>query len=387
LAALAGAVVLAAVGCQPLAYPGHESATYAGPEHWLCRPDKADDLCRTGDQTATAVQADGSLSTVPFRPARHPSVDCFAIYGTVSQDTTGNSDLDWAPGEEGLAVRADIARFSGACRVFAPVYHQITVPALADGRATSDPSINERAYADVLDAWKEYIAHHNHGRGFILVGHSQGAVHLVRLLREQIEPDPQLRSHFVSAYVSGRPAVGLTGGDVGGDYQSPVCTRFAQTGCVVQWSTYSSTGPPGPFGFFGRDPAPGVPAKCANPAALVDPTAAPDAKRWSTPYIPQEGFGTPPSGPWVDPAFGTVTTPFVTLPRFAEVQCVARNGYHWLEVTEHGDPADPRVDDVGGQIPGLAPELTGIHLMDFDIQFGQLVQLAWIQGLSWSLTH
>jgi hypothetical protein len=33
------------------------------------------------------------------------------------------------------------------------------------------------------------------------------------------------------------------------------------------------------FALFGRDPVPGVPAKCANPAALADPTASPDAER------------------------------------------------------------------------------------------------------------
>jgi hypothetical protein len=79
--------------------------------------------------------------------------------------------------------------------------------------------------------------------------------------------------------------------------------------------------------------------------------------------MPVGGFGTPPPGPWVDPAYGTVTTPFVKLPRFVELQCVGRNG------------------------PLLPPELTGIHLLDFTIQMGDLVKLARIQGFVHLLTH
>jgi hypothetical protein len=381
--ALVAALALGAAGCwpqhpQPPGGGGYESPTYGPTTHWLCRPDKADDLCR-GGQDATVVHADGHLVRERWRPALLPPVDCFYVYGTVSSDPGLNSDFVVSPDEEELIAGYQAVRFRSSCRVFAPVYRQVTGTALADGRATADPSGLENAYADVLDAFREYVAHHNRGRGFVLLGHSQGSSILVRLLREEIEPNPRLRDRFVSAYVPGRLAIGLTGGDLGGSYDSPVCSRFGQVGCVVSWSTYRSTVPPGPFAFFGRDPFPGQPAACANPAALLDPTATPTSKRWLTPYLPTGELGAPPPGPWVDPAYGTVTTPFVKLPRLVEAQCVGRNGYHWLEATVHGDPADPRVDDIGGEM-NLPPDITGLHLLEYNLMLGDLVRLVRVQG-------
>ncbi len=39
-------------------YPGYESAIYADPAHWLCRPD-VDDVC-DHDLDATVVRANGT---------------------------------------------------------------------------------------------------------------------------------------------------------------------------------------------------------------------------------------------------------------------------------------------------------------------------------------
>lgn len=376
---LAVALMLGASGCWSSPPPaGGGSTTYGPTTNWLCRPDKWDDVCR-GGQDATVVHADGDLDRERWRPSVLPPVDCFYVYGTVSNDPGLNADLVPSATEEVLITRYQAARFRSSCRVFAPLYRQVTSTALADGRAVADPSGFEVAYASVREAWREYVARHNRGRGFVLMGHSQGSSLLVRLLREEIEPNARLRDRFVSAYVPGRLAIGLTGGDLGGFYDSPVCTRYRQVGCVVSWSTYRSTVPPGPLAFFGRDPFPDVPAACANPAALLDPSAAPTDSRWLTPYLPVGGLGSPPSGPWVDPAYGTVTTPFVTLPRLVEARCVGRNGYRWLEATFHGDPADPRVDDIGGRM-ALPEDITGLHLLEYNLMLGDLVRLVRVQG-------
>ena len=37
-------------------------------------------------------------------------------------------------------------------------------------------------YDDVVDAWNYYLAHENHGRGVVLVGHSQGSGVLTGLI-------------------------------------------------------------------------------------------------------------------------------------------------------------------------------------------------------------
>jgi hypothetical protein len=384
---LVGALLLGAAACEPLADEDYDSANYAGTQNWLCRPDKADNLCRTSDQGTTVVKADGTNWVEQWRPTSLPLVDCFYVYGTVSQDPGLNADFN--PLEEPGVVELQAARFGSACRVFVPLYRQVTATALTNGTA-GDPRAFAVAYGDVLDSFREYLAHHNHGRGFVLIGHSQGQVMLNALLKREIEPDPQLRSRLVSAYLAGAAMQVQPGTDTGSDFTTPVCSRFAQTGCLVPWGTYRSTIPPGPLGLYGRDDlAHGLEAACVNPAALADPLAGPDDKRWATPY-----FGTgdgPVSGdPWVDRAFGTVSTPFVKTPRFVETECVSRPGYHYLEATIHGDPADPRVDDIGGDfvVPDrVTPDMGGLHLQDINIVLGDLIRLTWIQGLSWALTH
>lgn len=79
-----------------------------------------------------------------------------------------------------------------------------------------------------------------------------------------------------------------------------------------------------------------------------------------------------PPPDWVDPAKGvTITTPFVTLPRFVEAECAAHEGLVYLSLVVNGDPADPRIDDIGGD---LTPEW-GMHLIDVNVVMGDLVKV------------
>jgi alpha-beta hydrolase superfamily lysophospholipase len=65
--------------------------------------------------------------------------------------------------------------------VYAPIYPQLTIPAInTPGGVT--PEGSAQAYVGVLTAFEEYLALYNHGRGFVLLGHSQGsAMPLARL--------------------------------------------------------------------------------------------------------------------------------------------------------------------------------------------------------------
>ncbi|MDL9947370.1 DUF3089 domain-containing protein [Gordonia sp. ABSL11-1] len=55
------------------------------------------------------------------------------------------------------------------------------------------PNVADR---DVLAAWNAYVAQ-NTGRGVILIGHSQGAFMLRKLIREQIDPQPRVPTAVV----------------------------------------------------------------------------------------------------------------------------------------------------------------------------------------------
>ncbi|HWP65741.1 MAG TPA: DUF3089 domain-containing protein [Candidatus Limnocylindria bacterium] len=352
-------------------YPGYVSAVYTDPATWLCRGD-GDDVC-DHDLDATVVRPNGRTAVQRFRAARRPKIDCFYAYPTISMDPTGNSDFTPGIDEELFVVRQQAARLGAVCRVFAPIYRQVTLPALLSILAGDPLDIdNALADADLLDAWKHYIANDNDGRGVLLIGHSQGASRLTTLLRNEIDPNPDLRARLVSAVLLGTNFQVPVGADVGGDLQNiPLCRSPKQTGCVISYASFRSTAPPPPNSLFGRARAEGLQAACTNPAKLAGGTGR------LVPYFPTAGR-TLPIFPilepdWVDPARGVeITTPFVTLPKFLDAECAESNGHVYLSLIVHGDPDDPRIDDIGGD---LTPEW-GMHLIDANVAMGNLVRIA-----------
>src|SRR5262249_28343349 len=136
---------------------------------------------------------------------------------------------------------------------------------------------------------------------------------------------------------------------------------------------------------FGRSLGPGLKAACTNPAALG---GAAGTSGTLHPYFPTDGRTLPilpPTHPvWVDPARGVeITTPFVSLPGFVHAECDEHIGFVSLALTVHGDPSDPRIDNIGGD---LTPEW-GMHLIDANVAMGDLVALARTQGRAWRHRH
>src|SRR5262245_51030783 len=92
---------------------------------WLCKPGQQDNPCR--ESQATTVYADDGTTHVetPVNP-ENPPVDCFYVYPTVSGQQTTNADK--SKDDELYAIaRYQAARYSTQCRVFAPVYRQLTL--------------------------------------------------------------------------------------------------------------------------------------------------------------------------------------------------------------------------------------------------------------------
>jgi len=94
---------------------------------WLCRPNTRD-AC-AASQDATIVAVNGTLTRETFHPAKNPPIDCFYVYPTVSNEPAGNSDLI-ITGAERSVVNTQFARFASKCRLFAPMYRQVTLTAL-----------------------------------------------------------------------------------------------------------------------------------------------------------------------------------------------------------------------------------------------------------------
>jgi hypothetical protein len=364
-------------------YPGYRSELYSKPESWLCRPDK-DDVC-DHDLDATIVRASGQTRVERWRAASNPKIDCFYVYPTISTDRTGNSDLVPGDDEELFVVRQQAARLGAECRVFAPIYRQVTLTALT-GRLSGNPipSSSELAYADVRDAWKHYIANDNRGRGVVLIGHSQGAGHLTALIRNEIDPNPELRNRLVSAMLLGTSLQVPDGEEVGGDFQNvPLCSSRTATGCAIAYASFRADAPPPANSLFGAARQEGWQAACVNPAALAGGSGV------LHPYLPTDGRSLPitPAGEpidWVDPSLGiAIRTSFVALPDFVEAECAEHDGFHYLAITVDGDPSDPRIDDIGGD---LTPEW-GLHLVDVNLAMGDLVSLVASQGRAWCAAH
>jgi hypothetical protein len=353
--------VPAGLGCPaPATLDGRPD--YANPAAWVCRPG-AEEVC-TKDLDALAVDAAGVRTPAPFVAAKDPAIDCFYVYPTVSHQPGRYADMTADP-EVIRAAHAQAGRFAAKCRLFAPIYRQLTLAALFSRKPTDAPLSFDPAYEDVRAAWRSYLARDNHGRGVVLIGHSQGTILLQRLLREEIDGKADQKV-LVSALLGGNPGFGVPAGkDVGGTLKSiRLCHAKDQTGCVVTWSTYLADDTASPL-VFGRSPAPpGQVAACVNPAALGGGRAPVKAY-----------FHKPSVAPAEDP-------PYVEAVGQMSAECVNDLGGATLRVTiEPGPGAEPLKTLIAHstiQYPGW-----GLHLLDFSIPQGDLVDLVGAQSDAW----
>ena len=363
-----GAAVLA--GLALAASPGTDAAGAASVHRvvassdstvWLCRPGQVNDPC-AGDLSVTSVSSSGATSSEPNAPASSSKFDCFYVYPTSSPQKTPNANLKIQPQEIGAAL-SQAAQFSRVCNVWAPMYRQRTQADLLKGLG-SDPTADQVAYASVLSGWKDYLAHDNHGRPIIFIGHSQGAAMLIRLLHNVIDPSAQLRHLMVSAIILGGNVQVPTGKTVGGSFSHiPTCTSGTQVGCVIAYSSFGSTPPSDSL--FGR-PGQGVSLQSQQTTARGEQVACVNPVNFSTRTAPLSPIFLTATSP--TPGVN-VTTPFVAFPGLYTAQCESRGGATWLQinVTKSGTE-----DDRPTLTANLGPTW-GLHLGDVNLALGNLV--------------
>jgi Protein of unknown function (DUF3089) len=166
---------------------------------WLCRPGVANDPCAPSLKTTRISNSGQSLGVIDPKPVKRPKADCLYVYPTVSDQQTENANLTIDPEERSVALY-QAARYSQYCRVFAPMYRQVTLAGIA-GQVSPDAA--QIAYRSALSGWKTYLRKFNDGRPFILIGHSQGTFILRRLIASQIDLKRSLRRRLVSAILLG----------------------------------------------------------------------------------------------------------------------------------------------------------------------------------------
>lgn len=198
---------------------------YASPTAWIARPD--------------ILQGNPSQWTPADWPPPTANPRGAAVF-YVHPTTYLERDRWNAPIEESgdtefrtrLFVEGQASAFNSAGDVWAPRYRQAAFGAFlldsADARKALD-----LAYADVAAAFDQFLSRAG-DRPIILAGHSQGALHLERLIKEKVAGKP-IAKRILAAYVVGwpistiadLPALGL-----------PPCAAADQTGCILSWLSF-----------------------------------------------------------------------------------------------------------------------------------------------------
>ena len=360
--ALAVTAVVAALGIAA----GSARATV-----WLCKPGMKPDPCNPGLSTtvynAPLTQAIGVQHP---KAKRNPPIDCFYVYPTVSDEKTANSDLQIQSTEQSIALY-QASRYSQYCRVYAPMYRQVTLAGagIAGPQSGSKPN-PALGVSDVTKALETYLKRYNHGRGFVLIGHSQGSGVLESVIAKVVDRKPAVRKRLLSAILMGGNVLVKGNTGIGGDFKHiPACRRATQLGCVIAFSTFDQPVPSDsmfgrPVNPLGTAPPKGDEVLCTNPANLAGGSGLLDPIQPSAPFAPGSTIALGLSVlKWKVPA---PTTVYWTSPGSYTARCEDSNGAHVLEVTARN----------GAQTPTPAPTPAwGLHLLDANLSLGNLISI------------
>ena len=228
---------------------------YARADMWFARPDKP------GNPALWTPEG--------FEPAANPPAAVFFVHPTSFLDRSRwNAPLDDrdANNRAELFLRGQASAFNSVGQVWAPRYRQATFGAFLTSKAQAQQAL-DFAYRDVLAAFDAFLGEAG-DRPIILAGHSQGALHLTRLLVDRVAGKP-VAKRIVAAYVVGWPV------SIAADLPKmglPACERPDQAGCLLSWQSFAEPADPSLIvdtfdqtkGFTGQ-PRAGTPMVCTNP--------------------------------------------------------------------------------------------------------------------------
>jgi hypothetical protein len=197
---------------------------YAAAKAWIARPDLPSDPSR--------------WTPLGHAAAPRPGIAVFFVTPTGAFDRSGwNARTDDPAVEKrlGMFLRLQASLFNSVASVWAPRYRQATFGAFLTEKPEAQKAI-DLAYGDVSTAFEAFLAAQPADRPIILAGHSQGSLHIIRLLKDRIA-GTDLTRRIIAVYLPGwpisvtadLPALGL-----------PACTRPDQTGCILSWQSFAS---------------------------------------------------------------------------------------------------------------------------------------------------
>lgn len=355
-----GLGLLLAAGCShpiPPIPAQPDTLRYAAESQWLCLPDR-NDAC-AGDLTTTVIEPDNTRhveANVSSGPAK---VDCFYVYPTVDLDLMPGNHTDFRDlSPMGEVALAQVGRLRGSCKLYAPLYRQVTIGTYVAGGESLEKRLAV-AYADVEASFLYYLQHYNAGRPIVLVGHSQGAEMVTRLLAGHFDRDPELRRRLVLAMPIGGHVDVRPGERMHGSFTSiPTCSSGDELGCVIAYRSFEEGAK---FDLEKNKPPPRLEEACVSPS----PTDT-----LASMYLPTNRRGKRRLK-----GIDDVTTPWVSYPSMYSAHCVdGGEGFRYLAISPiKGDPRTPPL--TLSDMP--FKKVLGLHILDFQLAQGDLVsQLA-----------
>jgi hypothetical protein len=201
---------------------------YAKAESWLARPD------------LPGNPSDWLPAVVSPSPSQRAAV--FYIHPTTYLERDRwNAPLEPGAGTDfrtRLFVQSQASAFNGVGQIWAPRYRQAAYGAFLLDTKDAEAAL-DFGYRDVAAAFDEFVRESG-DRPIVLAAHSQGALHLERLLREKVAGTP-IAKRVVAAYVVGWP-ISTTA-----DLQAlglPACAAPDQAGCILSWMTFGEPANP-----------------------------------------------------------------------------------------------------------------------------------------------
>jgi hypothetical protein len=135
------------------------------------------------------------------------------------------------------AFDSQATAFETIGNIYAPYYRQADASyILSLSEEQRWKAIESIPFNDILAAFDYYIHQHNNGRPFILVGHSQGAMMTMLLLRDYMHKNPEVYERMVSAYVIGYP---VTSEFLNANEHLRFAERDDDTGVIISFNTQS----------------------------------------------------------------------------------------------------------------------------------------------------
>jgi hypothetical protein len=198
---------------------------------WVAHPDIND----TSDLVPISIDTSGDITD--------KTVDVFFIHSTGFVGPGGWNSTMSIENSEAQSIEYMLSSmasiFNGCCHIYAPHYREAQLQSFMPEKFNSGTQALDLAYQDVEAAFDYYLTHFNQGRPFIVVGHSQGTTHALRLLEQKVD-NTELFKQLVAAYLVGYwiPQDKFSRGFE----QITPCEDAAQLGCIVSYDVYGQGG-------------------------------------------------------------------------------------------------------------------------------------------------